>query len=189
MAMQTIRAALASGMLAVPGSLRRRRATRPRHRRPERAGSPWAPQAARLTGADGVSLTVPPGSLSEPRTLRIARDTTGLSAAIAGRHAPARQGRGLEPHLCDDAARHGLRAARGAAHPHRHGSGGRPGPAGGLAHQSRPRRLGCDAHPEGRERPGGGPHHLVLVLPGRQDHGHRAHAQHAARSARSWRCR
>ena len=37
-----------------------------------------------LTGADGVSLTVPPGSLSEPRTLRIARDTTGLSAALQG---------------------------------------------------------------------------------------------------------
>lgn len=37
-----------------------------------------------LSSAEGVRITVPAGAMAEPVTLRVARDTTGLNAALAG---------------------------------------------------------------------------------------------------------
>ena len=37
-----------------------------------------------LAHADGVKLSVPPGALATPLTLRVARDTTGMNAALLG---------------------------------------------------------------------------------------------------------
>jgi Tol biopolymer transport system component len=82
--MRTIRAALASGTLAFLAACGGGDATTP--------DAPPSPSGTATLGAaggtlasdDGVSLTVPPGSLSEAITLRVARDTTGLSAALQG---------------------------------------------------------------------------------------------------------
>jgi len=84
--MQAIRAVLASGMLALTALLAACGG----------GGDAAAPDAApgptgtatvgtsggTLTSDDGVRLTLPPGSLSETITLRVARDTTGLNAAL-----------------------------------------------------------------------------------------------------------
>ena len=37
-----------------------------------------------LSSAEGVRITVPAGAMAEPVTLRVARDSTGLNAALAG---------------------------------------------------------------------------------------------------------
>src|SRR6186713_751173 len=86
--MQAIRAALASGVLALTALLAGCGGGGD-------AADPDAPPSpsgtatvgmsgGTLTSDDGVRLTVPPGSLGETITLRVARDTTGLSAALQG---------------------------------------------------------------------------------------------------------
>ena len=81
--MQSIRAALAGGLLAflaACGGGGDEAAAPPPPSGPLTVGA----EGGTLTGTDGVRLTVPPGSLSETLTLRVARDTTGLSAALQG---------------------------------------------------------------------------------------------------------
>ena len=83
--MQTIRAALASGLLAFLAACGGGGDAATPDSPPNPSGTATVGAAGgTLSSDDGVRLTVPPGSLSETITLRVARDTTGLSPALQG---------------------------------------------------------------------------------------------------------
>ena len=142
-----------------------------------------------LTSADGVSLTVPPGSLGETLTLRIARDTTGLSAALQGGTPQPDKAVSLSPIYA--MTPHGTVFAQPVELRIPIDTAAAAGPGLLVVLHTNPGSDGWDVMPIQKVENGQAvvditsfSFYQVVKIKGMT-----LNAQHAARSARSWRCR